>query len=298
MYIPTHFAEPNTAKAAEIIKANPFAILMTASSTDVPPEITHLPLLIRETENGPCLIGHVARANPHWKMFDGKTSAVAIFSGPDAYVSPTWYDTSEMVPTWNYAAVHVHGCPMAMDDMTAARAALADLVTAFESPETGNWSMDRLTEERIQRQLKAIVAFEMPRRPEGPGQDEINQAIDSAREKFRAAIADDLNTSVAFAVLYEFMTTVNRLQPSQSDARLVLSFMTELDAVLGVLDAEVQADDATDLDTEIQGLIAERNTARSSKNFQRSDEIRDQLLERGIVLVDTPQGTDWRKSSD
>ncbi len=162
MYIPTHFAEPNTAKAAEIIKANPFAILMTASSTDVPPEITHLPLLIRETENGPCLIGHVARANPHWKMFDGKTSAVAIFSGPDAYVSPTWYDTPEMVPTWNYAAVHVHGCPMAMDDMTAARAALADLVTAFESPETGNWSMDRLTEERIQRQLKAIVAFEMP----------------------------------------------------------------------------------------------------------------------------------------
>tara|TARA_R110001592_G_scaffold230932_1_gene487956 strand:- start:6004 stop:6639 length:636 start_codon:yes stop_codon:yes gene_type:complete len=162
MYIPKHFADPNTAKAAEIIKTYPFAILMTSSSSGASPEVTHLPLLIRDTPSGPCLIGHVARANPHWKMFDGKTSAVAIFSGPDAYVSPTWYDTPEMVPTWNYAAVHVHGCPIAMDDMTAARAALADLVAAFESPETGNWSMDRLTEERIQRQLKAIVAFEMP----------------------------------------------------------------------------------------------------------------------------------------
>ncbi len=162
MYIPNHFAEPNTAKAAEIIKAHPFAILMTSSSSGAPPEVTHLPLLIRDTSSGARLIGHVARANPHWKTFDGKTPAVAIFSGPDAYVSPTWYDTPEMVPTWNYAAVHVHGCPMAMDDMTAARAALADLVATFESPETGNWSMESLAEERIQRLLKAIVAFEMP----------------------------------------------------------------------------------------------------------------------------------------
>ncbi len=162
MYIPTHFADPNTAKAAEIIKAHPFAILMTPSSSAATPEVTHLPLLLKDTPSGPRLIGHVARANPHWKMFDGKAPAVAIFSGPDAYVSPTWYDTPQMVPTWNYAAVHVHGCPMAMDDLTAAHAVLADLVTAFESLETGNWSMDRLSEERIQRQLKAIVAFEMP----------------------------------------------------------------------------------------------------------------------------------------
>jgi cysteinyl-tRNA synthetase len=151
---------------------------------------------------------------------------------------------------------------------------------------------------KLRVKLNNFVAFEMPRRPEGPDQKEIKQAIDSAREKFRVAIADDLNTSVAFAVLYEFMTTVNRLQPSQSDARSVLYFMTELDAVLGVLDTEARADDATDLDTEIQGLIVERNAARSSKNFQRSDEIRDQLLERGIVLFDTPQGTDWRKSTE
>lgn len=162
MYIPSHFADPDTAKAAAIIKANPFAILITSSREGAAPEITHLPLLVRETPQGPRLIGHVARANAHWKMFDGKSPAVAIFSGPDAYVSPTWYDTPEMVPTWNYAAVHVHGCPMAMDDLTAARAALAELVAAFENEETGNWSMDRLSEERIARQLKAIVAFEMP----------------------------------------------------------------------------------------------------------------------------------------
>ena len=147
---------------------------------------------------------------------------------------------------------------------------------------------------KLRVKLNNFVAFEMPRRPEGPSQPAVEKTINECREKFKAALEDDLNTSVAFAIMYELMTTINRLEPSADDAKLVLEFMAELDNVFGIIDFEEQV---VDLDAEIEGLIAERNQARADKNFQRSDEIRDLLLSKGIVLVDT-QGTEWRKSAD
>ena len=148
---------------------------------------------------------------------------------------------------------------------------------------------------KLRVKLNNFVAFEMPRRPEGPSQPAVEKTINECREKFKSALEDDLNTSVAFAIMYELMTTINRLEPSADDAKLVLEFMAELDNVFGIIDFEEQV---VALDAEIEGLIAERNQARADKNFQRSDEIRDLLLSKGIVLVDTPQGTEWRKSAD
>jgi transcriptional regulator len=80
-----------------------------------------------------CLVGHVACANHQWRAFDGTAEALAVFHGPHAYVSPTWYATSPAVPTWNYAVVHAYGKPAASDEREFTRAALVDLAAKYES---------------------------------------------------------------------------------------------------------------------------------------------------------------------
>lgn len=85
-----------------------------------------------------------------------------MFWGPHAYVSPTWYVSEKMVPTWNYVTVHAYGRPRILDDPADAAAVLSQLTDTYESEATGPWSMDSLPEEFIERQIKAIAAFEMP----------------------------------------------------------------------------------------------------------------------------------------
>jgi cysteinyl-tRNA synthetase len=113
-----------------------------------------------------------------------------------------------------------------------------------------------------------------------------------ARAAFRAALEDDLNTSAALAAVHDFMTAANRLAPGREDAERAVAFMREVDATLGVLDdAPVAGDD----DAEIEALVAQRDEARSARDFARADALRDQLTERDIELLDTPQGTRWRR---
>ncbi len=159
MYVPPHFKSDDDAVTRKLIAENAFGLLTVPAAPDA---ITHLPMLLLEQAGGEKLIGHVAKANSIWKTFDGTHQAVAIFSGPHAYLSPNWYVSENMVPTWNYAAVHVFGRPVAVADDDAADAVLQKLVAAFEQGATGNWSMDRLTPDFRRRQLKGIVAFEMP----------------------------------------------------------------------------------------------------------------------------------------
>lgn len=159
MYVPPHFKSDDDALTRKLIAENAFGILSVPAAPDA---ITHLPMLLVEEEGStPKLIGHVAKANPVWKTFDGSNDAVAIFAGPHAYLSPNWYVSKNLVPTWNYAAVHVFGKPKAVDD-DAADGILQALVAVFESDATGNWSMDRLDADFRRRQMKGIVGFEMP----------------------------------------------------------------------------------------------------------------------------------------
>jgi transcriptional regulator len=133
-----------------------FALLVTAREGAC--EATHLPLWL-ERERGPLgtLFGHVARANPHWRSFDGRTPALAVFSGPHAYVSPRWY-AEPGVPTWDYVAVHAEGVPRVVDDPEAVRALLVRLTDAYEGP--GGHAA--LPEALVARLVKGIVAFELP----------------------------------------------------------------------------------------------------------------------------------------
>lgn len=107
MYIPTAFEQTDQNKLHEFIEANSFGLLVSTHVGE--PFATHLPFLLQR-DSGPhgCLFGHVARANPQWRDLDGQ-SVLAIFTGPHAYVSPTWYESEDVVPTWNYVAVHAYG---------------------------------------------------------------------------------------------------------------------------------------------------------------------------------------------
>lgn len=164
MYIPKHFSNQDLAFVHNLIAENAFGLLMSpVGNQDGAPEFSHIPMIIVDdgTEYG-CIIGHVAKANLHWKSFDSKAPAFAVFSGPHAYVSPNWYVSKAMVPTWNYAAVHVHGAPQAIHDDVRAEEILRQLIAAFEHDGTGNWSMDQLPDGHLSRKLKGIVAFDMP----------------------------------------------------------------------------------------------------------------------------------------
>ena len=115
MYIPKAHQISDRAILDEFITMNGFATLI--STVDGSPFATHLPMILDRTESAQgVLLGHVARANPHWRAFDGQREALAIFHGPHTYISPSWCVTPLALPTWNYAVVHVYGAPRVVDE--------------------------------------------------------------------------------------------------------------------------------------------------------------------------------------
>ncbi len=161
MYVPSHFAETDARTLAALMRDHDFAILVTTANGA--PVASHLPLLFDEGrgDHG-TIVGHLARANPQWRRFDGSAQALAIFQGPHAYVSPTWYASAAAVPTWNYAVVHVYGAPRVIDDGDGAKAVLERLVAKHEQGRAVPWRLDRLDGKYLAAQLRGIVAFEMP----------------------------------------------------------------------------------------------------------------------------------------
>ena len=138
MYIPKAFHVDDEQIIHEFIESNSFATLV--STVDSAPFATHLPLLFdrRRPPHG-LLLGHLARANPQWRAFDGRQEALAIFHGPHAYVSPSWYTTTPAVPTWNYTAVHVYGVPRLIDSAEAFSDILDRLIGFYESGMPHPW---------------------------------------------------------------------------------------------------------------------------------------------------------------
>ena len=155
MYTPSHFAGTDAADARALMRAYPFATLITTAPEG--PHITHLPMLVDEG----LLHAHMARANPHWRAF-AQGATVAVFNGPHAYISPSWYvNPDREVPTWNYAAVHAHGAPELIEGRDDKLALIDRSVATFEAGNTPPWTR-KVTGERLEMMLGAIVAFRMP----------------------------------------------------------------------------------------------------------------------------------------
>ena len=161
MYLPKHF-EGDEAIGREIMRAHSWALL-TTTAEDGSPFTTHLSLLWQET-GGPhgSLVGHVARANPHWKLFARPAESLALFWGPHAYVSPTWYTPGAKVPTWNYVTVHACGRPQIIEDTQGALEVLASLAREYEAAAPEGWGLDRLPAGNAEAQTRGITVFRMP----------------------------------------------------------------------------------------------------------------------------------------
>jgi transcriptional regulator len=161
MYVPKHFAETDPDALNGCIRASNFASLVM--SKDGIPLGTHLPLYL-DADKGAhgTLLGHLARANDHWQLFDGETPALAIFTGINAYIGPNWYKSENTVPTWNYLAIHAYGKPRIIHDTDEVLGILERLTLDHESDATGHWTADKMDQKILHGMLKGIVAFEMP----------------------------------------------------------------------------------------------------------------------------------------
>ena len=156
VYGPRHFAG-DRAMVARLVRDYPFATLITPGEPE--PVITHLPLLL-VADGGPhgTLFGHFARANPHARI-QTDAESVAIFHGPHAYVTPSWYaDPAGAVPTWNYAVAHAHGAVELASDAAETRKVLDLLIQRFESGRTVPWQIG-LDPDRLGAMVDAIVGF-------------------------------------------------------------------------------------------------------------------------------------------
>ncbi len=157
MYIPKLFEVTDLATLHEFIETHSFATLVTAAGER--PIATRVPLLLERSRGRQgTLLGHVARANPQWRSFDGEQQCLAMFDGPHAYVSPSWYANAPAVPTWNYAAVHVYGIPRAIHDAEQLARLVDRMVAAYEAGMTEPWP-GILPAEFKASMLKAIVGF-------------------------------------------------------------------------------------------------------------------------------------------
>ncbi len=160
MYVPTHFKNERLADMHALIEQHALTALVI--ELDGRLEATHVPCVIdRERGESGTLRFHLARANPTSVALDGRREALAIFSGPETYISPDWYATAHLVPTWNFAAVHAYGSPVPLDDSGLCRL-LDDLSERNESPLPKRpWTTDKLPDDLYARMRKAVIAFEM-----------------------------------------------------------------------------------------------------------------------------------------
>ena len=163
MYLPQHFAQTDPRALQAPMAQHPLATLVTLAADGVTAD--HLPLeFSADTAPHGTLRGHVARANTLWRHADGAT-VLAVFCGPQAYVSPNWYPTKaathKVVPTWNYAVVHAHGVLRTVDEAAWLRALVGRLTQQHEHAQARPWSIEEAPADYIEQMLGAIIGVEI-----------------------------------------------------------------------------------------------------------------------------------------
>ena len=165
MYVPKHFEEQDLAVLHALIRSHPLGAWVTQADGKL--LVNHLPFLVDSNrgEQG-TLVGHVARANPVWKSFSKDMPSVVVFQGAQTYITPSWYPSKhahgKAVPTWNYAVVHAHGLPRAIEDSDWLIQHVSQLSDVHESEQAVPWSVSDAPRDYIDTMLKAIVGIEIP----------------------------------------------------------------------------------------------------------------------------------------
>jgi transcriptional regulator len=163
LYLPEQFKETRTDVLHALMRARPLATLVTSSESGL--VANHLPLqTLAEPAPLGALRGHIARANPLWREYAEGSEALAIFQGPDAYISPSLYpsklQTAEVVPTWDYAVVHAHGTLRFINDTEWLHGFVAGFTATHEASRLEPWKIGDAPREYIEKMLRMIVGFE------------------------------------------------------------------------------------------------------------------------------------------
>ena len=163
MYTPAQFKIEDAGEAHALIRAHPFAILVTQGADGL--TATHLPTVLKVDDASPLgrIECHLARPNPQWKSFAADAEALLIFQGPEAYIRPGWYPSKaehgKAVPTWNYVAVHAYGSLRVMNDKAWLLAHVGELSEQQEAPYTERWSMADAPASYLDVMVRGIVGL-------------------------------------------------------------------------------------------------------------------------------------------
>jgi len=194
MYVPAHFDESRIDVLHDAMRRSGLATLVTVSPDG--PMVSHVPMLL-DTAPAPygTLRGHIARANPQWKDLVAGVPALAIFMGPDAYISPALYPSkkqnSKVVPTWNYVAIHAIGPVTFFEDPDRLLKIVTGLTERHEAPRREPWAVSDAPADYVQSMLRAIIGFEIPiARLEGKWKMSQNQPAEN-RTGVAEKLADD-----------------------------------------------------------------------------------------------------------
>ncbi|WP_424237066.1 FMN-binding negative transcriptional regulator [Bhargavaea ginsengi] len=155
MYIPPKFKITDDDMNVQVIHEHGFATLF--SQHDGVPFAAHLPLMLSEDQTS--LYGHFARQNPQWKDIAGQT-VLAVFHGPHCYISPSWYETNQAVPTWNYVTVHVLGEVELLEHGSELTKHLNDIVLKYEAPDS-SYRLDDAGLDFIDGMTKGVQGFKI-----------------------------------------------------------------------------------------------------------------------------------------
>lgn len=158
MYQPPQFRSTDAAVAARLMREHPFASLISTDEGGIP-FVTHLPLHLEDRAGAFFLLGHCARANPHWRYLKERPAAFVTFLGPHAYQSPKIYPDLARVPSWNYLAVHCRVAATLVDEPQGKDRILKKLIGDHEPAYEQQWR--GLGEDYASKMLSGIMAFEL-----------------------------------------------------------------------------------------------------------------------------------------
>lgn len=201
MYVPNANKEDRLLVLHKLMQDQPFASLITVGSSGL--FASHIPMVLEENGSNGILRGHLSRANTQWRDYSASVEALAIFSGPQHYITPSWYpekeETGKVVPTWNYVVVHAYGYLKVIEDGEWLMAHLGKLTTIHEAGSAVPWQVGDAPVDYVASLLKGIVGLEMViERIEGKWKVSQNRS-----ERDRVGVAKglaELNTTESLAM--------------------------------------------------------------------------------------------------